>query len=196
MIKKEIAFTNLDDKEVTQTYYFHFNKLEGTELDLEYGGLENKMKELTETEDSKQAYLIFKDILLRAVGKKSEDGNRFIKNAEIRSQLEDSPALGELIYEFFEKPELVGPFMESMLPAKDVAEGKARAERDRLIEEARKSSAADKEIAQAEEDEEKLPAEKTMRTDEEILNIGNVELLTNEELARLLTLRKSQSENN
>ena len=175
MLKKDITYEDYNGQEVTEAFYFNFTKLELLEKDLEFGGLEETVKRLTETNNAKEAYGLFKVVVLDAYGKKSEDGKRFIKNAEIRSELENSPALAELIFEFIEHPERGAAFMEATLPAKLVAEvtaaQKEKDENTRAIQEATKSYS---------------PSETAQKRPYEDYTRAELEALSNEEFQALL----------
>jgi hypothetical protein len=124
VLKKTIAYEDYNGNDVAEDFYFNFTKLEIIEM-LELDDLEGTIQKLTETENAKEAYHLFKKIILSALGTKSEDGKRFIKNAETVEAFEQSPACSELILEFLENPSLGASFIEGTLPAKLVAEAKA-----------------------------------------------------------------------
>lgn len=198
MIKKDITFFNYADPpvEVTKTFYFNYTKLEGMEIELTYGDLEETMKELQETEDAQKAYRIFKEILVGAVGVKVND-EQFDKSEAARSAFVNSPAMSTLVWSFVEDPESAGPFLEGMLPADEVAKGRMRIEREKLEAalEAQKEPKDRQKPAQLETAAPVLDTEDIVqitKTDSEILN-SPVEELNNDELARLLELRKQQS---
>lgn len=125
MLKQDITYENFDGQEVTETFYFSFTKLEMLEQDLKLDGVENLIKELEKTEDAKKAYYLFKDLVLDTVGKKSPDGNRFVKTPELRADFEASPAMSELIIGFIQDASAGAKFIEGVLPQKMVAEVKA-----------------------------------------------------------------------
>lgn len=128
MLKKTITYDDYNGETQTEDFYFNFTKLELLELDVKFeDGLEGHIKKLTSTESGKDAYFLFKDVVLSAYGVKSEDGKHFNKSQEIRDQLESSPALSELIFGFLQNPAEGAQFMEACLPAKLVAEAKALA---------------------------------------------------------------------
>lgn len=198
MIKKDITFYNYAEptpEQVTKTFYFNYTKIEGLEIELEYGDLEDTVRKLNETEDGKTAYKIFKEILIGAVGVKDND-NEFNKSEAAKRAFVNSPALSVLVWEFVENPELAAPFLEAMLPPQDVAEGKARIERQKLEETlaAQKKGPQDRQPAQLSTAAPVLDTEdvvKIERTDDEILN-AEITDLSNEELERLIVLRRAQ----
>lgn len=129
MLKKSITFEDYSEppKEVTRDFYFNFTKLEVIEM-LEVDELEKTLERLTETEDSKEAYGLFKKLILSAYGEKTPEGG-FAKEDEngrpLSRKFEQSPACAELIIEFLQDPKQGGQFVEACLPAKMVAEAKA-----------------------------------------------------------------------
>lgn len=132
MFKKTMKFDDLEGNEVTQTFYFNYNKKEIAEL-LEFKQLEEKIKllqtpisesGLTELENTKQAYDIFQDLILDAYGEKGADNVTFVKNEELRNYWKSHVAFVELIFEFLENPQLGSEFIENCLPAKMVAKAK------------------------------------------------------------------------
>lgn len=132
MFKKTMTFDDLNENEVTQTFYFNYNKKEVAEL-LEFKQLEEKLKllttpveesGLTQQENNQQAYDIFQDLILDAYGEKGDDNVTFIKNERTREYFKNHVAFVELIFEFLEKPNLAAQFIEQCLPAKLVARAK------------------------------------------------------------------------
>jgi hypothetical protein len=128
MLKKSITYDDYNGDTRTEDFYFNFTKLELLELDVKFdGGIEGHVNKLTQTDNGKDAYFLFKDIVLSAYGVKSEDGKHFEKSQALRDQFESSPALSELIFGFLVNPSEGAAFVEACLPAKLVAEAKALA---------------------------------------------------------------------
>lgn len=128
MLKKSITYDDYNEETQTEDFYFNFTKLELIELDVKFeDGLEGHLKKLMETESGKDAYYMFKDIVLAAYGVKSADGKHFVKSDTLRQEFESSPALSELIIGFLENPRDGATFLEECMPAKLVAAAKAAA---------------------------------------------------------------------
>lgn len=132
MFKKTMKFDNLDGEEVTQIFYFNYNKKEIAEL-LEFQRLEEKLElltkpveesGLTQQENNQQAYDIFQDLILGAYGEKGADNVTFVKNERTRAYWESHVAFVEMIFEFLENPQLAAEFIEKCLPAKMVQKAK------------------------------------------------------------------------
>lgn len=132
MFKKTMKFDDLDGNEVTQTFYFNYNKKEVAEL-LEFKKLEEKLEllskpieesGLTQQENNQQAYDIFQDLILDAYGEKGADNVTFRKTPELREYWKSHVAFVEMIFEFLANPSLAAQFIENCLPAKLVAKAK------------------------------------------------------------------------
>jgi len=126
MIKKTITYDDFNDNEVTEDFYFNLTKLEMMELEIAFeGGINGQIERISKSEDAREAYQLFKDIVLKAYGLKSDDGKRFVKNDAIRREFEESPAMSELILGFLADAKSGAEFVEGMLPAKLVAQVKS-----------------------------------------------------------------------
>jgi len=128
MLKKSITYDDYNEVTRTEDFYFNFTKLEVIELEVKYdGGLEGYIKRIEETENGKDAYYLFKDIVLAAYGEKSEDGKHFFKSEKLRNEFEASPAMAEMIIGFLNNPADGAKFIEGCLPARLIAAAKAEA---------------------------------------------------------------------
>jgi len=119
MISKTIKYADYNDKPVEETFHFHLNKAELTKMNFTESGesLVDIITEISEDNAGTRRVLdILEQIVRAAVGEKSEDGSRFIKNDEIRSKLFDTEAYSELFSELLQNPEKTAKFIEGMLP--------------------------------------------------------------------------------
>ena len=79
MLKKTITYTDYNDNERTEDFYFNLSKAEVTEMELSTtGGLAEMIQKIVTTQDGPKLVKIFKDLVLAAYGEKSPDGRRFI----------------------------------------------------------------------------------------------------------------------
>lgn len=80
MIKWTIKYTDFDDVERTEEYWFGLSQTELTEMNSEKsGGMEKALRRIVATQDTKQLIEIFKEFILKSYGEKSDDGRKFIK---------------------------------------------------------------------------------------------------------------------
>lgn len=133
MLKKTITFDDLDGNSVTEDFYFHFNKTELIELQLADGAgflgrVEEAQAKVTILEkqsvDGKDIRLndlaplieIMKDMIVAAVGKRSEDGKRFMKSSEITNEFIQTEAYSELFMELATDMEAGAAFINGLMP--------------------------------------------------------------------------------
>jgi len=129
MFKKTITYDDFDGNSVTEDLYFHLSKAELIEMELsEKEGLAHYLQNIIESEDGAAILETFKKIVLSSYGKKSEDGRRFIKSAELRDEFTQSNAYSELFMELATNAESAAEFINGLVPAdmaKELAAGKS-----------------------------------------------------------------------
>jgi hypothetical protein len=119
MLKKTILYEGFDGINYSEDFYFNLTKAELVELEVSVsGGLSELLKQIAESENDGQKIIDhFKKIILMSVGKKSNDGKRFIKNDTIREEFEQSNAYSELFIELATSAEEAGKFIRGIVPA-------------------------------------------------------------------------------
>lgn len=117
MLKKTIIFDNLDGEKVTEDFYFNITKAEAAEMEISRkGGFSDYLAEIAKSDDNEEIVRLFKQILQAAIGKRSENGKRFIKSEEIWLDFYQSDAYSEFLMEFFTDPASMAVFIEGVLP--------------------------------------------------------------------------------
>lgn len=80
MIKKTVTYTDYNGNQRTEDHYFHLNQTELTEMELSRdGGLSNYYQRIVAAQNIPELAAIFKELLLKSYGVKSDDGRGFIK---------------------------------------------------------------------------------------------------------------------
>lgn len=121
MLKREIKYQDFDGNEQTATFYFHIGKHEIVELDVEHkGGIKALFEKIIETQDDKGIVEQMKKLILLAVGERSADGQRFVKNDQIREDFKNHAAYEALFMELSTDAERASEFGIGILPP-DVA---------------------------------------------------------------------------
>lgn len=118
MLKKTIKYTNYNGEEKEKDYYFNLKKSEL--VDLQYStpkGFLDYITRITESEDAVSIWKAFRDIVLKAYGEKSEDGERFIKSPELAKAFEETEAFSELIMELIDSSDAAAKFVNGVMPA-------------------------------------------------------------------------------
>ena len=118
MLKKTINYTNYNGEQKTKDCYFNLSKAEIAEMELEIpGGMAANLKQITEAKDTPSLVKIFKNLILRSYGVKSSDGERFIKNQQVREEFEQSEAYSELFMELATNANSAAEFVNGIIPA-------------------------------------------------------------------------------
>lgn len=117
MIAKTFEYTDYNGTKRKDTWYFNLDKAELMKLELgAWGGLDALLKRLIREENPEKIIDMFDKIILGAVGEKSPDGRKFIKNEAIRDDFRQSPAYSELFYELVTDSEKAGAFLKGCIP--------------------------------------------------------------------------------
>lgn len=117
MLRRDITYQDLEGNPITETHYFHLSKADLIEMQLsKKGGFEEWLKKVIEAEDGKSLVRELKEIILMSYGKKSEDGKRFIKNDELRSEFANSEAFSELFSEIALDADKAQTFVNGVIP--------------------------------------------------------------------------------
>ena len=83
MYKKTITYTDFDDNERTEDFYFNLTKAELMEMQFSWdGGLHKVLQKMIQEQDTKRLMEYFKMMLVKSYGEKSLDGKKFLKEDE------------------------------------------------------------------------------------------------------------------
>ena len=117
MFKKTITYTDYNDVERTETFYFNLTKAEVLEMELSTtGGLSAMIQGVIDAKDTPQLIKIFKDLVLKAYGEKSPDGRRFIKSPEITEAFSQTEAYSEIFMELATNDKVATAFVQGITP--------------------------------------------------------------------------------
>ena len=79
MIKKTITYTDYNGVDRTEDFYFNLSKAECIEMEMgTAGGLAEMIERIVAAKDAPAIIRVFKELLLKSYGVKSDDGKRFI----------------------------------------------------------------------------------------------------------------------
>lgn len=116
MYKKTITYTDFNDEEITEDFYFNLSKSELLEIDLKYkGGFEATIQRIIEAEDVQELIAVFKDIIKMSYGEKSEDGRHFFKNEDIFEKFASTEAYSELFFELATNDKAASEFINGII---------------------------------------------------------------------------------
>lgn len=117
MLKKTITYTDYNGMERTEDFYFNLSKAEVAEMELaKKGGLSEYYKRILAAKDTPAIAAVFKELVLKAYGVKSEDGRRFIKSPEITADFEQTEAYSDLYMELATDDKKATEFFNAIVP--------------------------------------------------------------------------------
>ena len=129
MIAKTITYTDYNDVERTEKFYFNLSKAEVMEMEMSTsGGLAEMIQRVVAAQDQPAIIKIFKDLILKAYGVKSPDGRKFIKSDELSLDFAQTEAYSQLFMELATDAEKASEFVNGIVPAdmaKQIAEHNA-----------------------------------------------------------------------
>lgn len=129
MLKKEITYTDYNGTERTESFFFNLTQAELTEMEMSTtGGLTEMIKRIVSAQDTPAIISIFKKLILKAYGVKSDDGRRFKKSEELSKEFSETEAYSILFMELATNEKSASEFVNGIIPseaAKVVAKQKS-----------------------------------------------------------------------
>lgn len=126
MVKKTITYTDYEGEERTEDFYFNLTKAEVVEMELSTtGGLQKLIAKITQEKDMKKLVELFKQIIAKSYGVKSDDGRRFIKTPEVLAEFVQTEAYSDLFMELASDTDAATAFLNGIVP--QVPKGEAPA---------------------------------------------------------------------
>lgn len=122
MLKKTITYTDYNGIERTESFYFHLNESELTEWELTTeGGMIALIDNIINAKNTTEIIKLFKTLLFKSYGVKSDDGRRFIKSEELSIAFSQTPAYNQLYMELATKHDAASEFVNGVIPKKEPA---------------------------------------------------------------------------
>ena len=119
MLTKTITYTDFNDVERTETFYFNLSEAELTAWELSVSGtLTEHINRIKETIDVPQLMELYKELIDRSYGIKDADGRRFRKSPEILQDFKDTNAYSELFMELATDQKAGGEFISGIVSNK------------------------------------------------------------------------------
>ncbi len=119
MYKKTLTYTDYNDVTRTEDFYFSLTEAELTEMQLGVeGGYAAMIQKIIKAKDTPALIKIFKELLLKSYGIKSDDGRRFIKSEELSREFTQTPAYSDLYMMLATDDKQASAFIKNIMPAK------------------------------------------------------------------------------
>lgn len=119
MLTKTITYTDFNDEQRTETFYFNLSEAELTDWELSVKGtLTEHIKRINETIDIPKLIDLYKELIDRSYGIKDADGRRFRKSPEILQDFKDTNAYSELFMELATNDKAGAEFISGIISNK------------------------------------------------------------------------------
>lgn len=117
MYKITKTYEDFDGTSRTEDFYFNLTQAEIAEMQLTTdGGLDVYIKKIIDAKDNKSIILLFKELVLKAYGVKSDDGRRFIKTEEVRDDFSQTQAYSDIFMELATDTDAASKFINGITP--------------------------------------------------------------------------------
>ena len=117
MLKKTITYTDFNNVERSEDFYFNLTKAEVMEMEMStVGGLSEMIQRIIAAQDTPSIIKVFKDLVLKSYGEKSPDGKRFIKTPEITEAFSQTEAYSVLFMELATDADSAAAFVNGIIP--------------------------------------------------------------------------------
>ena len=118
MLKEHLVYKDFEGNRRERDFYFNLTAQEISEMELSLnGGLHKFMEKVAQEEDQARLVQYFKEFLLKSYGKKSNDGENFVKNDQIREEFQSSMAFNEFWMRFVTEKGAFENFIKGVIPA-------------------------------------------------------------------------------
>ena len=122
MIKKTITYEDYNGVERTENFYFNLNKAEVLEMEMgTEGGMAESIQKIIDAKDAPAIIRVFKDLVLKAYGVKSDDGRRFMKTkpdgTRYADDFSETEAYSQIVMELATDADAAAKFVNGIIPA-------------------------------------------------------------------------------
>ena len=117
MLKEHLVYEDFDGNKRERDFYFNLTPQEVSEMESSHkGGMSAFLTRIMHEKDETELVKYFKEFLLMSYGKKSDDGELFVKNEQTREELKSSMAFSELWMRFLTEEHAFENFVKGVLP--------------------------------------------------------------------------------
>lgn len=118
MLKKTMEYTDYNGVTRKETFYFNLTKAEIMEMEMTTdGGFAEMIQRVVDAKDAPTIIKIFKELILKAYGEKSDDGKRLIKSEELSTAFSQTEAYSDLFMELSTDANAAAAFVNGIIPA-------------------------------------------------------------------------------
>lgn len=130
MYSETIDYVDYNGVARSEKFYFNLTEAEIMELELgTTGGFAEMLQRIVEAKDAPAIMREFKAIIYKSYGKRSDDGRRFIKSAELSDEFMQTEAYSQLFMKLCTDSDAGSKFVNGIMP-KSMTDGS----RGKLVE--------------------------------------------------------------
>lgn len=117
MLKETMTYADYNGVTRTEDFYFNLSNAEITEMEMTTeGGLADRIQKIVAAQDLPAIIKVFKDLILKAYGEKSDDGKRFVKSEEISTAFSQTEAYSQLFMNLATDEDAAARFVNGIVP--------------------------------------------------------------------------------
>ena len=120
MFRKEIEYVDYNGNERKEVAYFNLSESELTDWNLSKdGGLGEKLQTIVDSKNGAEIMKVFKQILKKSYGVKSEDGRQLIKSKKLFKKFSQTEAYNKLFMELCTDAKAASEFINKVIPSNE-----------------------------------------------------------------------------
>ena len=117
MYKITETYTDYDDNQRTEDFYFNYSEAERTDLQFSVsGGLAGMIDKIIKTNDMPKLVELFRELIQKAYGEKSNDGRRFMKSPELTKEFTETVAYSQIYMRLATDSKAAQEFINKVVP--------------------------------------------------------------------------------
>lgn len=111
------TYTDYDDNQRTEDFYFNYSEAELTDLQFSVsGGLAGMIDKIIKTNDMPKLVELFRELIQKAYGEKSNDGRRFMKSPELTKEFTETVAYSQIYMRLATDSKAAQEFINNVVP--------------------------------------------------------------------------------
>lgn len=133
MYKITETYTDYDDNQRTEDFYFNYSKAELADIQFSVaGGLAGMIDKIIKTNDTPELVKLFRELIQKAYGEKSNDGRRFMKSPELTKEFTETEAYSQIYIRLATDSKAAQDFINHVIP-KDMREKMQQANQQNVV---------------------------------------------------------------
>lgn len=117
MYKITETYTDYDDNTRTEDFYFNYSQAELADMQFSVaGGLAGMIDKIIKTNDTPELVKLFRELIQKAYGEKSNDGRRFMKSPELTKEFTETEAYSQIYIRLATDANAAKDFINNVVP--------------------------------------------------------------------------------